>query len=90
MKLQDRISFTKDIITLIQWASNNGVKSILEGIQDQHIAIINLYDFENEPITDSKQIEEFGIYWESLHPLNKWCGKGKNPEVYNFERKEHE
>lgn len=40
-----------------------------------------------KPVLDKKELEPFGLYWESLHPLNSWGGNGiRLVDVPHFSR----
>jgi hypothetical protein len=49
---------------------------------------INLFSPEGKYLTDSKDYEPFGIYWESLDPLNKsGCFFQRMKDGNHFERR---
>lgn len=48
---------------------------------------LNFFDKENNLTYDKKTLEEIGVYWESLDPLNTWGGHFKNfVDTPHFER----
>jgi hypothetical protein len=36
---------------------------------------LNLFSSNGKYLTDSREYEKFGIYWEMLHPDNRWGGR---------------
>lgn len=64
-------------------------KGIKDSLHCKRLAIdLNLFDFQGKYITDTKEYEEFGIYWESLNPLNRWGGRFTRPDGNHFERRD--
>lgn len=50
-------------------------KGILHSLHIQRIAIdLNLFNNQFQYLTDPKDYEQFGIFWEGLDPLNRWGG----------------
>lgn len=45
---------------------------------------LNLF-FDGQYLTDSKDHEPFGLYWESLNPLCKWGGHFADGNHYSLE-----
>ena len=42
---------------------------------------------EGKPVWDKSALQELGLFWESLHPKNRWGGNFKSlPDVPHFER----
>jgi len=69
-------------------------KGIKDSLHIQRLAIdINLFDQHGMLITNSNDYEQFGKYWESLNPRNRWGGYfvskygGKIVDGNHFERK---
>lgn len=55
---------------------------IKNSLHCQRLAIdLNLFDPQGKYCPDSPSYEPFGKYWESLHPLNRWGGNFKHPNV---------
>lgn len=53
-------------------------KGIKDSLHCKRLALdFNLYDVSGTYLTDSKDYEKFGIYWESLHEFNRWGGRFK-------------
>ena len=68
-------------------------KGIADSLHCKRLAIdLNLFDRNEKYLTDSKDYEQFGIYWESLHPDNRWGGRFKDkngnpkPDGNHFQR----
>lgn len=50
-------------------------KGILHSLHIQRLAVdLNLFNNQFQYLTDPKPYEQFGIYWESLDPINRWGG----------------
>ena len=47
---------------------------------------LNLFSPKGEYLTRTKDHEPFGVFWESLHPKNKWGGRRKKPDGNHYER----
>ena len=48
---------------------------------------LNLFSPSGEYLTRTEDYEPFGIFWESLNPLNKWGGRWESrPDGNHFER----
>lgn len=39
---------------------------------------LNLFDSMGKYINDSKEYEQFGVFWEKLNPFNEWGGRWKH------------
>jgi len=53
-------------------------KGIVDSLHCKRLAIdINLLDKCGTYITDVKEYEPFGVFWESLHKFNRWGGRFK-------------
>lgn len=64
-------------------------KGIKNSLHIKRLAIdINLFDDKNIFLTETKDHESFGKYWESLHPANRWGGCFKRPDGNHYERNE--
>ena len=69
-------------------------KGINDSLHCKRLAVdINLFSPKGEYLQDSKSYNPFGIFWESLHPANRWGGNfvkhgGKINDGNHFERKE--
>lgn len=64
-------------------------KGIKNSLHCKRLAIdINLFNDKNEFLTETKDHELFGRYWESLHPANRWGGDFKRPDGNHYERNE--
>lgn len=50
-------------------------KGIADSLHIERLAVdLNLFNSQNQYLTDRPSYEQFGIYWESLNPLNRWGG----------------
>lgn len=64
-------------------------KGILDSLHCKRLAIdINLFAPGGGYLSDSKAYEQFGVYWEALHPLNRWGGRFTRGDGNHFERQE--
>lgn len=64
-------------------------KGILNSLHCKRLAIdINLINSEGKYLVDSSDYRKFGLYWESLHPSNRWGGMFKRPDGNHFEMKD--
>lgn len=53
-------------------------KGIANSLHCKRLAIdLNLFDNAGKYLTDKSDWEKFGVYWESLHPANRWGGDFK-------------
>lgn len=53
-------------------------KGIKDSLHCERMAIdLNLFDKEDKYLGDVASYEKFGVYWESLHPHNRWGGRFK-------------
>lgn len=65
-------------------------KGIKDSLHCKRLAVdINLFSESGEYLSDTKDHEEFGAYWESLCPANRWGGKFKNCDGNHYERNEN-
>ena len=63
-------------------------KGILASQHCQRLAIdINLFTKDGIYLTKNDDYEDFGIYWESLSPENKWGGRFSIGDGNHFQRK---
>jgi hypothetical protein len=68
--------------------ANKGI-GIKDSLHRKRLAIdINLFSPEGKYLSDTKDYELFGIYWESLHKHNRWGGKFKRADGNHFEMQE--
>lgn len=64
-------------------------KGIKNSLHCKRLAIdLNLFNDKNEFLTETKDHEQFGIFWESLHPANRWGGRFTKPDGNHYERNE--
>ncbi len=61
-------------------------KGIVGSLHCKRLAIdLDLFK-EHKYFTDTQDYQQFGQYWESLHPLNRWGGQFKHrPDGNHFE-----
>lgn len=81
---EQQFEFSSNVAKLIEYIYSQGNKGI--GIKNslhcQRLAIdLNLFDAQGKYCPDTPSYEPFGKYWESLHPLNRWGGNFKHPNV---------
>lgn len=51
-------------------------KGIVNSLHCSRMAIdLNLFNSSYQYRGNFKDYEKFGVYWESLHPLNRWGGR---------------
>jgi len=68
-------------------------KGIKNSLHIKRLAIdLNLFTSDGKYLTESKDYEPFGIFWESLDPQNQWGGNftkrgGHIDDPDHFERK---
>lgn len=62
-------------------------KGILDSLHCKRLAIdINLFSVDGKYFPETPDYEPFGVYWESLHPSNRWGGRFKErPDGNHFE-----
>jgi hypothetical protein len=64
-------------------------KGIKNSLHCKRLAIdINLFNPQGEFLSKSEDHTLFGEYWESLSPVNRWCGKFTRPDGDHYERNE--
>lgn len=62
-------------------------KGIKNSLHCKRLAIdINLFNDKNEFLSETKDHEVFGKYWESLNPANRWGGNFKRADGNHYER----
>lgn len=62
-------------------------KGIKNSLHCKKLAIdINLFNKNNEYLQDTKDHEQFGIFWENLSPGNRWGGRFKRVDGNHYER----
>jgi len=50
-------------------------KGIVDSLHCKRLAIdLNLYNLRGQYLSDYQDYEPFGVYWESLDPINRWGG----------------
>ena len=63
-------------------------KGILHSLHCERLAIdINIFK-DGVFLEKNSDYEPLGIYWESLHPKNRWGGRFKRVDSDHFERNE--
>lgn len=63
-------------------------KGIRNSLHIKRLAMdLNVFDAMGNYLTDSKDYEKFGVFWESLNPNNRWGGKFPKADGNHFERK---
>jgi hypothetical protein len=60
---------------------------IVDSLHCKRLAIdLNLFDPDGNFLTKSSDHEPFGLYWQSLHPDNRWGGLWKkNPDGNHYQ-----
>jgi hypothetical protein len=70
----------------IYFKQGTGIKNSLHC---KRLAIdLNLFSPSGEYLTDSKEYEMFGNFWQNLHPSNRWGGTFPKPDGNHFEMKD--
>ena len=60
---------------------------VVDSLHGKRLAIdLNLFDKDNKYLTNTKDHEPFGLYWESLSPYNRWGGRFTKPDGNHYER----
>jgi hypothetical protein len=60
-------------------------KGIIDSLHRKRLAIdLNLLK-DGLYFSQSSYYEPFGVYWETLHPLNRWGGRFKRVDANHFE-----
>ncbi len=64
-------------------------KGIVNSLHCKRLALdVNLFDKSGTFLSETKDHEPFGVYWESLNPANRWGGKFKRIDGNHYERNE--
>lgn len=61
-------------------------KGINNSLHCRRLALdLNLFSPEGKLLTDSRDYEKFGVYWEMMHPDNRWGGRFPKADGNHFE-----
>jgi hypothetical protein len=64
-------------------------KGIVNSLHCKRLAIdLNLFSRDGKFLSDTKDHEPFGIFWEKLHKDNKWGGRFKKTDGNHYEMSE--
>lgn len=65
-------------------------KGIVDSLHCKRLAVdLNLFDLSDKYLADTQDYSQFGEYWESLDPLNRWGGRFHHrPDGNHFEMRE--
>lgn len=64
-------------------------KGIVDSLHCKRLAVdLNIFNPEGVYITDAKEYEIFGVFWESIDSQNRWGGRFKRVDLDHFERRE--
>lgn len=98
MDLADKQSeFAQCVAKLIQYVYVCGYKCSLgevyrttdkpDDLHCRRLAIdLNIFSPQGKLLTEIRDYEKFGVYWEMLHQFNRWGGRlHKNPDGCHFE-----
>ncbi len=73
------------------------VKGIKDSLHCKRLALdINLFDKDGKFLDDTLSHKQFGLYWESLSPMNRWGGGFHKkdgtpfPDANHYERNEQQ
>jgi hypothetical protein len=59
---------------------------IADSLHCKRLAIdLNLFSAQGEYLSDPKEYEQFGVYWETLHPFNRNGRNFKRGDANHFE-----
>jgi hypothetical protein len=62
-------------------------KGIINSLHCKKLAIdLNIFNPQGEFLTEVEDYQEFGKYWENLHPKNRWGGRFSRPDADHFEQ----
>jgi D-alanyl-D-alanine carboxypeptidase len=68
-----------------QWDAEHGT-GIANSLHCDRLAIdLNLFSSENIYLSDPNMYKQFGAFWETLHPLNRWGGNFPRADGNHFE-----
>jgi hypothetical protein len=63
-------------------------KGIKDSLHCDRLAIdLNLFDLNGNYLTEAKDYKQYGDFWESLSPNNRWGGNFPNGDANHFERR---
>lgn len=66
-------------------------KGIVNSLHCKRLAVdINLFTPEGIYLTTIKDHRAYGLYWETLHPLNRWGGGFANGDANHYEMQDVE
>lgn len=61
-------------------------KGISDSLHCKRLAVdLNLISHDGIYLPDSADYKQFGLYWESLHDLNRWGGRFKRMDGNHYE-----
>ncbi|HZW60823.1 MAG TPA: M15 family metallopeptidase [Candidatus Babeliales bacterium] len=64
-------------------------KGIVDSLHCKRLAIdLNLFTHDGRYLSDTKDYEPIGKYWELLHQNNRWGGRFERKDGNHFERQE--
>jgi len=64
-------------------------KGIKNSLHCKRLAIdINLFSPKGDYLTTVKDHEQFGMFWETLHPKNRWLGRFAKGDANHYEMTE--
>lgn len=69
---------------LVYWKQGIGIK---DSLHTKRLAIdLNLFDSRGNYLTNSKDHQQFGEFWEALSPSNRWGGRFPKRDGNHYER----